>query len=106
MKNFSIKSSKFIPGQIITHKKYQYRGVIFDVDDQCLAEDEWYQSNTSPPKKEQPWYHVLVDEEDITTYVAEENLQLSLNADPIEHPLVQELFSDYAEGKYQLFFNS
>ena len=97
---------KYLPGQIVHHKKYDYRGVIYDVDDQCRADDKWYRSNKTQPSKEQPWYHVLVDGEAQTTYVAEENLELDENLDPIEHPLVEQFFNCFSEGKYFRDLNS
>ena len=69
------KTARFAPGTIIIHKKYGYRGLIFDVDAVYSQSPEWYNTNvqTSAPK-DRPWYHVLVDGEPHTTYVAEENL--------------------------------
>jgi len=91
---------KFVPGQIIHHKKYDYLGVIFDVDDSCKANEEWYQSNQSQPKRNQPWYHVLVDGESQTTYVAEENLELALDPEPIDHPMVEQFFTEFDGERY------
>lgn len=99
-------SCKYLPGQIVHHKKYDYRGVIYDVDDQCRADEEWYRKNKTQPSKQQPWYHVLVDGESQTTYVAEENLELDDSADPVEHPLVEQFFNCFSEGKYYRDYNS
>ena len=70
-----IKTCKFEPGQIVHHQYYGYKGVIYDVDNCCEAEDAWYYQNRTMPDRNQPWYHVLVDGADHTTYVAEENLE-------------------------------
>ncbi|MDX1386523.1 MAG: heat shock protein HspQ [bacterium] len=91
---------KFLPGQIICHKQYKYRGVIYDVDDACKANEEWYQNNKTQPERNQPWYHVLVDGELQTTYVAEENLELDRDRDPIDHPMIEEIFSKFQNGRY------
>ena len=91
---------KFLPGQIIHHKRYEYRGVIFDVDESCKANDQWYKSNQTQPKREQPWYHILVDGESQTTYVAEENLELDPTEDPIEHPMIEDFFTGFKNGRY------
>ena len=97
---------KFLPGQIIHHKSHNYRGVIFDVDNCCRANEDWYRSNKSQPKRDQPWYHVLVDGEMQTTYVAEENLELDGDPEPIEHPMLEEFFSGFQDGRYIRDYNS
>ncbi len=97
---------KFLPGQIISHKRYNYLGVIFDVDDSCKANEEWYQSNQSQPKRNQPWYHVLVDGEAQSTYVAEENLELARHPEPIDHPLIDKFFTDFTGERYIREFNA
>lgn len=97
---------KFLPGQIIFHKQYNYRGVIYDVDDTCKANEEWYQANKTQPNRNQPWYHVLVDGELQTTYVAEENLELDRDLDPIDHPMIEEIFSEFQNGRYIREYNS
>ena len=94
------KPPRFSPGQIIQHRRYRYRGVIVDVDRRCSAGEAWYQSNATQPDRNQPWYHVLVDQSRTTTYVAEENLQTDPSGAPVEHPLVDDFFDDYADGRY------
>lgn len=94
---------KFYPGQIIDHKKFGYRGVIYDADAQFSGSDAWYeQVAKSRPPKQAPWYHVLVDGSDQTTYVAERHLENSKNTSKIDHPLVHVFFSDYVDGAYIL----
>ena len=68
--------AKFQIGQIIHHKLFDYVGVVFDADPTFQGTDEWYeQVARSRPPKDQPWYHVLVHEAELTTYVAEQNLE-------------------------------
>ena len=94
---------KYHPGQIIDHKKFGYRGVIFDADAQFSGSDDWYeQVAKSRPPKGAPWYHVLVDGSDQTTYVAERHLESSKNTSRIQHPLIEVFFSDYENGRYNL----
>ena len=77
---------KFRIGQIIHHKKYNYRGLVVSVDSHCRASEEWYQNNRTQPDRDQPWYHVLVHQKDHATYVAEDNLELdSSGLEEIEH---------------------
>ena len=85
-------------GAIIHHKKYAYRGVIVSFDPCCQADEQWYGGNRTQPHRDQPWYHVLVDNSETTTYVAEENLELAISKDPIEHPLLTRFFSSYSQG--------
>jgi len=92
---------KFFVGQIVHHMKFDYRGVIFDVDATFEGTDEWYdQVARSCPPKDRPWYHVLVHGARHTTYVAERHLEADPSAEPIEHSLVGELFSGMEDGRY------
>lgn len=93
----------FSIGQIIQHRLFNYRGVIIDVDYNYLGSEQWYeQVARSRPPKNHPWYHVLVDNAVHQTYVAERNLEKSVNITDIHHPLLQHFFSDMHSGYYQL----
>ena len=97
-----MNESAFFVGQIVHHKLFDYRGVIFDVDPGFQGTEAWYrQVARSRPPKDQPWYHVLVDGRPATTYVAQRNLEPAENLSPIEHPLVEEVFSGFADGIYR-----
>jgi len=90
----------FFPGQIIRHRRHGYRGVIATVDAVCEADDAWYRNNRSQPDRNQPWYHVLVDGGEHTTYVAEENVAVSDDVSRVHHPLVRRFFTLYCNGRY------
>ncbi|MFQ5667613.1 MAG: heat shock protein HspQ [Candidatus Binatia bacterium] len=91
----------FSVGQLIHHKHFGYRGVIYDVDPVFQLTEEWYeQVARSRPPKDEPWYHVLVHGHDHTTYVAERNLEPDASRDPIRHPLVDEFFEEFRDGRY------
>jgi heat shock protein HspQ len=93
--------AKFFPGQIVHHKRFDYRGVIIDVDPVFQGSEEWYeQVARSRPPKDEPWYHVLVHDNPIETYVAERNLEEDLSGQEINHPYVQQFFSELQNGKY------
>ena len=97
--NFS--QAQFSIGDIIHHRLFDYRGVIVDVDSKCEASDQWYnQVARSRPPKDKPWYQVLVDGSDHTTYVAEQNLEVDDLLTPIQHPLITEIFAGLEHGKY------
>jgi len=88
--------TNFENGDIITHIKYEYRGVIVHSDLSFQVDDEnWYLSNQAQPSKQQPWYFVLVDGNQQVTYVAEENLKYDNSANPILHPMLNLFFSGY-----------
>ena len=36
-------TAKFFVGQVVHHKKFDYRGVVFDVDATFQGTDEWYE---------------------------------------------------------------
>jgi heat shock protein HspQ len=95
--------AKFSIGQIIHHQLFDYRGVIIDVDYKFLGSEEWYQEVArSRPPKDQPWYHVLVNDSIHQTYVAECNLEPSVDNTSIHHPLLAHYFDGMEDGHYQL----
>jgi heat shock protein HspQ len=92
--------ANFSVGQIVHHVRFDYRGVIIDVDATFQGTDEWYDEMAqSKPPKDAPWYHVLVDGRDMQTYVAERNLEADRSVTPIDHPEIPIYFEDVtAEG--------
>ena len=91
---------RFKVGDVIFHQRYQYRGVVFGCDSHFKGDDDWYHSNRTQPNREQPWYHVLVDEAQHTTYVAQENLEADVTGDPVSHPLIDKIFASFHDGRY------
>lgn len=95
-------SAKFAIGQLVHHCLFDYRGVVFDVDPVFQGSDEWYETVArSRPPKDRPWYHVLPDGEQHTTYVAERNLEEDTQVRPIRHPLVGRYFESLGAEGYQ-----
>ena len=92
---------KFVPGDLVRHVRYQYRGVVVAHDPKCLADENWYKSNKTQPERNQPWYHVLVHESGSITYPAESSLALDEIGEEIAHPLIDQFFGDFADGCYQ-----
>lgn len=86
----------FAPGQIVRHKVNGYRGLIFDVDACFSEEPSWLEKlNADERSTKKPWYHVLVDGQTHTTYVAEDSLELATGADcsiEFDHPLLGDFF--------------
>ena len=99
----SAHEAKFQLGQIIHHHRFDYIGVIFDVDPVFQGTDDWYEHVArSRPPKDKPWYHVLVNNAAHTTYVAEQNLEAAVTPQPIAHPLAKRLLGDFDGERYSL----
>lgn len=95
-------SAGFSVGQVVHHLKFDYRGVIVDIDPQFEGSDEWYEDVAlSRPPRDRPWYHVLVDGSDRMTYVAERHLESIDNPGPVHHPAVEDYFVRFENGVYQ-----
>ena len=92
---------KFKIGQVIHHKLFDYRGVIYRVDEVFEGTDEWYDliARTKPPR-DKPWYRVFVHNGEHTTYVAERNLEVDMSGDPVEHPFLPLYFDELKDGQY------
>lgn len=96
-----MKYAKWNVGQLVHHKLFGYRGVIYDVDAEFLLTDEWYeQMAKSRPPKDEPWYRVLVDGSDYETYVAQCNLEPDVLGKPIEHPDIARVFREFNGERY------
>jgi heat shock protein HspQ len=92
---------KFTIGQLIHHRRFDYRGVVYDVDATFQGSNDWYeQMAKSKPPKDQPWYHVLVHQSWQTTYVSERNLEEDTTEAPIVHPLTEQFFTGFENGCY------
>jgi len=97
-----VSEARFAPGQLVRHKRFEYRGVVVDVDATFQLSDEWYeQVARSRPPRDQPWYHVLVHEADHMTYVAERHLERDESDQPVTHPQVDEYFGEFRDGRYR-----
>ncbi|MCY3884014.1 MAG: heat shock protein HspQ [Gammaproteobacteria bacterium] len=94
---------RFHAGQIVEHRRFAYRGVIYCRDEQFDLTDEWYeQMAITRPPKDQPWYGVLVDNTQQTTYVAERNLLLSNDKSQVNHPYLGVYFDEFDGLEYKL----
>ena len=99
-----IRQAKFQIGQIVKHRIYPFRGVVFDVDPEFDNTDEWYAAIPEDvrPKKDQPFYHLLAenDETEYVAYVSEQNLLEDRNDEPLRHPQIGEMFDQREDGSY------
>ena len=100
--------AKFGIGQVVKHRLFDFRGVIFDVDPVFNNTEEWYNSipEEARPRKDQPFYHLLAENEETEyiAYVSEQNLQVDDTRAPVRHPQVRDYFAGYdkAAGRYRL----
>jgi heat shock protein HspQ len=99
-----IQCAKFQIGQVVRHRIYPFRGIIFDVDPQFANTEEWWLSipENVRPHKDQPFYHLLAENAETTyiAYVSEQNLLLDDSGEPVSHPQVEELFTGVENGRY------
>lgn len=100
------KHAKYHLGQIVRHRKHPFRGVIFDVDAMFANTDEWYNAipEDSRPVKDQPYYHLLAENEQsfYVAYVSEQNLVADQSGEPVDHPDLDEMFGPFENGHYPL----
>jgi heat shock protein HspQ len=100
-------SAKFALGQVVRHRFHPFRGVVFDVDPTFSNTQEWWESipEESRPRKDQPFYHLLAENETsyYIAYVSEQNLVQDESGEPVDHPEVAEMFGPLREGgRYDL----
>jgi heat shock protein HspQ len=95
--------AKFQLGQIVKHRLFSFRGVIFDVDPVFSNTEEWWNSIPAEvrPRRDQPFYHLLAenDETEYVAYVSEQNLLEDPTRTPIRHPQVKDYFKSYDSKK-------
>jgi heat shock protein HspQ len=101
-----IAVAQFSIGEVVRHKLFDFRGVIFDIDPVFANSDEWYQSipENIRPLKDQPFYHLLAEngENSYVAYVSQQNLETDSEAGPVDHPSVTEMFEAFRDGRYRL----
>lgn len=99
-------SAKFHIGEIVRHRVYPFRGVVFDVDPVFSNTEEWYQAIPEHlrPSKDQPFYHLFAENADgpYVAYVSEQNLLNDERGGPVRHPNVEDVFDGIKDGRYQL----
>lgn len=98
--------ARFGIGDVVRHRIFDFRGVVFDVDPVFANSEEWYESIPAEvrPDREQPFYHLLAENGDSSyvAYVSQQNLLADGEGGPVEHPSLDELFEDFKNGRYRL----
>lgn len=99
------RNAKFAIGQVVRHRIFPFRGVIFDVDPEFANTEEWYRAIPAEmrPRKDQPFYHLLAEnaETEYVAYVSEQNLLLDESGVPVRHPQLREYFGALSDGRYE-----
>jgi heat shock protein HspQ len=97
--------AKYMIGQVVRHRLYPFRGVVFDIDPVFDNTEEWWQSipEDMRPRKDQPFYHLFAEnaETEYVAYVSEQNLLPDDSSEPIRHPQVAEVFIKDDLGGYR-----
>lgn len=96
--------AKFGIGQVVRHRRYPFRGLIYDVDPVFANTEEWWLAIPEDvrPRKDQPFYHLFAEntETEYIAYVSEQNLLVDESREPLRHPQIGETFSRTADGGY------
>jgi heat shock protein HspQ len=102
----AIATARFAIGEIVRHRLFDFRGVIFDVDPVFANSEEWYQAIPEEirPAKDQPYYHLLAENADSSyiAYVSQQNLLADPGGEPVEHPAISGMFEEFDKGRYKL----
>lgn len=98
-------SAKFAIGQVVRHRHFDFRGLIFDVDPEFDNTEEWWLSIPEEvrPHKDQPFYHLFAEnaETEYIAYVSEQNLQPDHSDEPLRNPMIEEMFTREPNGMYR-----
>jgi heat shock protein HspQ len=98
--------ASFAIGDVVRHRLFDFRGVIFDVDPVFANSDEWYEAipEALRPSKDQPFYHLMAENAESTyvAYVSQQNLIVDDSDEPIEHPAISTMFDRMEGGRYRL----
>jgi len=100
-----IRTAKYKIGQVVKHRIYPFRGVVFDIDPEFDNTEEWWDSIPADvrPRKDQPFYHLFAEnaETEYIAYVSEQNLLPDTSDKPLRHPQVSEVFVQDDNGTYR-----
>ena len=101
-----VSEARFAIGDVVRHRLFDFRGVVFDIDPVFANSEEWYESIPADmrPRRDQPFYHLLAknDENNYVAYVSQQNLLGDGEGGPVDHPSLEEMFDDFREGRYRL----
>ncbi len=106
MENTKARLAKFGIGQVVKHRRYPFRGVIYDVDPVFANTEEWWLAIPEDvrPRKDQPFYHLFAEnaETEYVAYVSEQNLLPDTSGEPLRHAQLDEVFTRTDGGEYRV----
>ncbi|WP_294392509.1 heat shock protein HspQ [uncultured Sphingomonas sp.] len=98
--------ARFALGDVVRHRLFGFRGVIFDIDPVFANSEEWYAAIPEDvrPERDQPFYHLLAEHADGShvAYCSQGNLERDSSDEPVDHPAIPGLFEPFSEGRYAL----
>ncbi len=98
--------ARFGIGDVVRHRLFPFRGVVFDVDPEFANTDEWWEAIPEDvrPAKNQPFYHLLAENEDgsYVAYVSQQNLEADEEGEEVGHPAIPQIFEAFSGGRYIL----
>jgi heat shock protein HspQ len=101
-----VAHARFSIGDVVRHRMFDFRGVIFDVDPVFANSEEWYEAIPAEirPDRDQPFYHLLAEngEGSYVAYVSQQNLLADESDEPVDHPAIDGMFDAFADGHYSL----
>jgi heat shock protein HspQ len=101
-----VAHAQFSIGEVVRHRLFDFRGVVFDIDPVFANSEEWYQAIPEEirPAKDQPYYHLLAENQESSyiAYVSQQNLLPDTLGEPIDHPAIPGLFEGFTDGRYRL----
>ncbi len=101
-----VLNANFTIGDVVRHRLFDFRGVIYDIDPVFANSEEWYDAipKDLQPAKDQPFYHLLAENADSSyvAYVSQQNLLEDDSGEPVMHPEVGRMFKTVDGGKYKL----
>ena len=98
--------ARFSIGDVVKHRLFDFRGVVFDIDPVFANSDEWYEAIPADvlPPKDQPFYHLLAEnaESSYIAYVSQQNLVHDESEEPLDHPAISGIFEGFDGSRYTL----
>ena len=102
----TVRHARFAVGDVVRHRHFPFRGVVFDIDPTYANTDDWYEAipEAIRPSKDQPFYHLLAEngETSYVAYVSQQNLVADDAEEPVDHPGISGLFDGFEQGRYRL----
>ncbi len=101
----SIRQAKFSVGDVVRHRFFPFRGLIFDIDPVFANTEEWWLAIPVEirPRKDQPYYHIYAENAETVyvAYVSEQNLLADDSGEPLRHPDIADQFVRDVHGRYR-----